>query len=101
MDDEEFGRQLRAARKRAGYRTQQSLGDVVGVSGRMIRNYEAGKHLEPSMRLRLAKVLGEFAVEGEPVEVAVRSSALVKWRQDAVLTEYERHKYEQGREAAG
>lgn len=46
-------------------------------------------------------LLGPYDAEGDAVEVAVRRSSLVKWRQDAVISEYEKHRYEQGKEVAG
>ena len=37
---------------------------------------------------------------GDPVEVAVRGSSLVEWRQDDTIAHYKRHLYEQAREEA-
>lgn len=101
MQKDTFGQRLQAARKRAGYRTQDALGDVVGVSGRTVRNYENDKTMPDLATLtRLRELLGEFDVEGDPVESAVRQSRLIEWRQNAVITEYQKHLYEQAREEA-
>lgn len=99
---ETFGQRLQAARKAAGYRTQDSLGDAIGTSGKTIRNYEGDKYRPPADALaKLRRLLGEFDVEGDPVEVAVRQSELIEWRQDAVLSTYKRNLHEQREERAG
>lgn len=96
-----FGERLRAARLRAGYKTQEALGDVVGVSGRTIRNYEIGKTRPDVATLdKLREAVGDLA-GGDPVEAAVRTSSLVEWRQDDTIAHYKRHLYEQAREEAG
>lgn len=97
-----FGERLALARRVAGYRSQQALADKIGVSSRTIRNYERGSTQPDAATLeQLREVLGQFDAQGDAVEVAVRQSELVKWRQDAVISEYEKHRYEQGREVAG
>ena len=94
--NETYGSRLQAARKSAGYRSQQALGDLVGVSGKTIRNYETDAHLPPAdMRQRLREVLGRFDADGDAVEVALANSELIDWRQDAVRAEYRRHLAEQ------
>lgn len=99
---ETFGQRLQAARKAAGFRTQESLGDAIGVSGKTIRNYEGGKtHPDAGTLARLRRLLGEFDVQGDPVEVAVRQSELIEWRQDAVLSTYKRNLHEQREGATG
>jgi transcriptional regulator with XRE-family HTH domain len=86
----------------AGYKTQKALGDVVGVSGKSIRNYERNVYPPPpDKREALRRVLGEFDTEGDPVEVALRQSQLQPWRQAALIAEYQRHLHEQQREATG
>lgn len=54
----------------------------------------------PSERERaiLRRMFPGYDSSGDPVEVAVRSSELVKWRQDAVISKYEQHLHEQRRE---
>jgi len=100
MNDTEFGQRLALARRRAGYRSQAALGDAVGVSGRTIRSWEAGKIPGPAELEALRTVLGQFDATGDAVEVAVRQSELHKWRQDEVIATYERHRHEQRREEA-
>lgn len=102
MNTQTFGQRLQAARRRKGFKTQTALGDRLGVSGRTIRNYETG-HTMPDLATlqQLREVLGDFDVEGDPVEVAVRESRLIEWRQDAVVSTYKKHLYEQAREEAG
>ncbi len=81
---------------------RQVVADATGAKVRTVTNWTSGA-TSPSAadQDKLRRLLGNYDSEGDAVETAVRGSALVKWRQDAVLTEYERHKYEQGREAAG
>lgn len=104
MEQTGFGDKLRRARKVAGY-TQRQLGDAIGVSEKAVRTWETGQtasdRIDPASRVNLRKVLGDFDAEGDPVEVAIRRSGLVKWRQDRVISVYEEHVYDQGREAAG
>lgn len=103
--DETFGAKLQRARKLAGYKTQQSLGDKVGVSGKTIRNWETGvtrpENIDPGHRAALRKLVGSFDDEGDPVEVALKNSGLIEWRWGAVYNEYKRHLHEQAREQAG
>lgn len=97
-----FGARLQAARKRAGFKTQAQLGDLVGRDAKSIRNYETNKHRPPPDVLdALRNALGAFDAEGDPVEVALRQSELIKWRQDEVLSVYERNLHEQRKEATG
>lgn len=91
-----FGERLAAARKRAGFTTQEALALVVGVGGRTIRNYETGRTRPDAVTLeRLVRVLGDFTVEGDPVETAVRASRLTEDRQYVVIATYKRELREQ------
>lgn len=100
--DATFGQRLQAARKRAGYRTQQALGDAVGRSGKQVRNWETDRMEPPyDVLLNLRRLLGDFDQEGDPVERAIRASELDDWRQNRVVSEYQRHLHEQRAEAAG
>lgn len=94
--EETFGARLQAARKRAGIKTQEALGDLVGVSGKTIRNYETGKTRPDAGTLEVLRShLGHFDAEGDAVEVALANSELIDWRQDSVRAEYRRHLAEQ------
>lgn len=100
--DSTFGTRLQIARKRAGFRTQQALADLLGISGRTIRNYELGKTRPDAATLdALRKTLGEFDAEGDAVEVAVRNSRLTEDRQYVVLGTYKRQLREQDEAAEG
>lgn len=99
--DTEYGKQLRAARRAAGYRTQEELADAIGRSQKMVQHYEAGRYLTPDVRALLERVLGPFATAGDPVEVALDRSELDDWRASDVKTLYKRHLQEQRREEAG
>lgn len=92
--EQTFGARLMAARKRAGFRTQQALGDAVGVSGKTIRNYEgnrtAPERIDPETLAKIRRLVGEFDLEGDPVEVALKQSRLVEDRQLEVLKTYKR-----------
>lgn len=94
--EETYGSRLQAARKRAGIRSQEALGDLVGVSGKTIRNYETGRtNPDADMRDKLREVLGHFDAAGDAVEVAIAQSELVDWRQDAVRSVYRKNLSEQ------
>lgn len=98
--DPMFGERLQAARKRAGYRTQQALGDVIGVSGRTIRNWETDKtHPDANDLAALRRAVGTFDVAGDPVEVAMRESRLTEDRQYVVLAAYKRELRQQDEES--
>jgi transcriptional regulator with XRE-family HTH domain len=95
MDDREYGSRLQVARRAKGW-TQQELADVIGRSSRMVRLYEKGEvSVDPALRRVLSDHLGDFDAEGDPVEVAVRRSRLVAWRQSDVVSTYQRHLFEQ------
>lgn len=99
MNEDTYGARLQIARKRAGYKTQQQLADIVGVSGKTIRNYETGKTApDVAMRDKLRRLLGNFDAEGDQVEAAIRNSELVEWRQDTVVGFYKRNLAEQQEE---
>jgi transcriptional regulator with XRE-family HTH domain len=98
--EDTFGKRLQAARKANGYRTQEALGEIIGVSGKTIRNWETDRHRpDPGAVIALRKLLGNFDVQGDPVEVAVRQSELTEDRQYDVIGYYKRQVREQ-REAA-
>lgn len=101
--EQTYGDRLQAARKRAGFTTQESLGDAIGVSGRTIRAWEkrATPPDDPTKRDALHKVLGEFDTEGDPVEVALYRSELVEWRRDTVTGFYKMHLTQQRQENVG
>lgn len=100
MDDETYGAKLAAARRSStDYKTQPALAAAVGLSPRQIRYYEKGEsHADAGMRERFRQLLGDFAQEGDPVEVALATTRLAGWRQRAVMSEYERHLEEQDRQ---
>lgn len=96
METTTFGERLQAARRRAGYRTQEALGDRVGVRGRTIRNYETGKtRPDPATLELLISVLGDFTADRDPVETAVYESRLTEDRQHVVIGTYKRELREQ------
>lgn len=98
-EDKAYGEALRVARKRAGFRTQEALGDVVGRSSRQVQNYEKGKYLTPEIRAQLERVLGKFYDgDSDPVVAAINRSQLDEWRRDDVRSTYRRHLHEQARE---
>lgn len=100
METTTYGVRLQNARKRAGYRTQQALGDALGVSGRTVRNWETG-YTTPDHKAKTAlrDVLGHFDVEGDEVEAAVMQSDLTEDRKYAVIGYYKRQIREQAAEA--
>ena len=95
-----FGQRLQAARKRAGYKSQEALGDRIGISGRTIRNYEIGRTMPDLATLeKLTTALGDFTGEGDPVVSAVKGSRLTEDRQYVVIATYKRELREQDEEA--
>lgn len=101
MENREHGRLIKAAMASRGL-DRVTLADATGVKPRTITNWTSGSTM-PSDRQRLAlrQILGPYDSAGDPVEQAVRRSELVEWRQDAVLSTYKRHLYEQQAGATG
>lgn len=79
---------------------RQAVADAAGVNARTVTNWTSGATM-PSARERevLHRILGEYDRGGDPVEAAIRNSELTEWRQAAVLSEYQRHLYEQRAQA--
>lgn len=97
MDKREHGLRLKAAMARNGY-DRQVIADATGVQPRTVTNWTSGTTMPSPRELdALVRLLGEYAPEGgaDDVEAAVRRSPLIRWRQNAVLSEYERHLHEQ------
>lgn len=98
MEKAEHGRLLKSAMARKGL-GRATVADWLDVKVRTVTNWTSGSTLPtPAQREGLRELLGPYDEAGDPVELAVRSSGLIKWRQDAVITEYERHRHEQHRE---
>jgi len=76
------------------------VADATGVQVRTVTNWTTGATMPSSTeRASLRRLLGEYDVDGDPVEVAIRASVLVDWRQDLVLSHYKRNLHEQIAEA--
>lgn len=97
------GKRLAAARKAAGFRSQESLGDQLGVSARTVRNWEIDAHSVPvEHRAKITELLGtNVFAQGDAVEIALANSELVDWRQDAVRSVYRKNLAEQREGRAG
>lgn len=82
---------------------RQVVADATGVGVRTVTNWSTGKTMPSAVeRESLRTLLGSYDAAGDQVEMAVRSSELHEWRQDAVLSFYKRNLHEQrGEEAAG
>lgn len=103
VDKTDHAQLLRDALARAGL-DKDDLALKLGVSARTVNNWTS--RTSPTLpsekdRGRLRSELGRYDMPGDPVEVAVRSSQLVEWRQDAVISEYKRHLYQQREERTG
>jgi transcriptional regulator with XRE-family HTH domain len=100
MDKQEHGTALKAAMARQGM-DRSVIADATGVAVRTVTNWTTGATMpSPRERELLHRLLGAYDQGGDPVEVAVRSSELTEWRQDAVLSFYKRNLHEQRAEAA-
>lgn len=100
MTKEAHGNRLRAVMAARGM-SNEVLADAVGVGKKTVYNWRAGNTMPSDAdRAKLRGILGAYDAEGDPVEVAVRSSRLTEWRQDAVVSFYKRNLHEQGAEAA-
>lgn len=97
----EHGRALKGAMSRQGWdRTQ--IAELTKVKPRTVTNWTSGETMPEPWQLDLLKArLGNYHVEGDPVEAAVRSSELTEDRQYVVLGTYHQQLREQRREAAG
>lgn len=100
-----LGDRLRSLREQRRW-TQRQVADALGVSVKTVSNWESGRNDPRSSIGALEKLFGAnlsgVGVEVEPadlVEVALRQSVLVEWRQDAVLSEYKRHLHQQAGES--
>lgn len=82
---------------------RQVIADATGVQLRTVTNWTSGSTMPSAIeRNALRQLLGEYDAVGDQVEIAVKSSELHDWRQDAVLSFYKRNLHEQrGEEAAG
>lgn len=101
MDKREHGVRLKAAMA-AKRLNRQVVADATGVKERTVTNWTSGATMPSARELgALRLLLGEYDAAGDPVEVAIRGSELVEWRQDAVLSFYKRNLHEQRAEAAG
>ena len=101
MDKEEHGKRLAAAMaaRRMG---RAVIADATNKDVRTVTNWTRGKTMpSDAERHILRRLLGDYDNPGDPVEVAVRSSELHEWRQDAVLSTYKRNLHEQRGEVAG
>ena len=102
MDREQHARALRLAM--AGRRLRnQGLADLAGVSLKTVGNWIS--ETKPTMpseadRMTLRRIFPNYEKGvSDPVEAALAQTDLAVHRQRAVLAEYERHVYEQQREA--
>lgn len=101
MDKREHGLRLKAAMARLGV-SRTDAADAAAVKPRTVTNWTSGKTMpDQAEREALRRLLGDYDNPGDPVEVAVRQSELIEWRQDAVVSTYKRHLHEQRGEAAG
>lgn len=101
MDKAEHGLRLKAAMASKGL-GRQVIADATGATPRTVTNWTSGTTKpSDSERAILRRLLGDYDNPGDPVEIAVRQSELIDWRQDAVLSVYKRNLHEQRGEAAG
>lgn len=100
MDKAEHGKRLREAMASRAM-DRRVLADLLDVNVKTVTNWRSGATMPSAAdRANLRSHLGRYDAPGDPVEVALRSSELVEWRQDAVLSVYKRNLHEQRGEAA-
>lgn len=100
MDKSGHGKRLKQAMTDRGI-SRNTLADVLGVDVKTVTNWRSGTTMpSETYRALLRQVFGPYDAAGDQVEVAVRSSELVEWRQDAVLSVYKRNLHEQRNEVA-
>jgi len=95
----EHARLLRQAMAEQG-KQRRDLATLVGRSYRTVGNWIS--ETKPTMpsdeeRATLRRLLGDY-MAADRVERAIKATELVEWRQNAVITEYQRHLHEQERE---
>lgn len=101
MDRSEHGRRLKSAMAQHEDIDRQAVADYVGRSARTVTNWTSGKILPSTEeRRKLRELLGDYDAEGDAVEVAVRSSGLVPFRQSRVIACYQEQLHEQEREGS-
>lgn len=93
------GRKLKWALADRGLSRSQ-VAEATGVRERTVTNWTSGATMpNEQQRAALKRLLGPYDDPGDPVELAVRGTGLLGWRQDAVLSVYKRHVYEQSEPA--
>lgn len=99
MDKAEHGRRLKTAMASRGF-DRTVIADAVGVRVRTVTNWTSGKTMPPPAHHQaLRRLLGPYDDDGDAVEVALATSELSGWRQDAVRSVYRKHLDEQHSEA--
>lgn len=100
MDKAEHAARLRAAMGNRGL-DNTTVADSVGVQPRTVTNWRRGATLpSDTERAKLRNLLGPYDEYGDPVEVAIRNSGLVGFRQTKVIGYYQEQMHEQQRESA-
>lgn len=100
MNKEEHGRRLREAMASTG-KSRTDVADVLGANVKTVTNWRSGSTMPSAAdRELLRRLFPGYDAAGDPVEVALRGSELVEWRQDAVLSTYKRNLHEQRGETA-
>lgn len=98
MDKTTHAKVLRRAMAEHGY-DRQTVADATGRGERTVTNWRNAVTMpDESDLVALRRLFGPGYGEGaelNDVEAAVRRSPLIRWRQNAVLSEYERHLHEQ------
>ncbi|GAB3776619.1 transcriptional regulator with XRE-family HTH domain [Nocardioides ginsengisegetis] len=99
---ETVGQRIKRLREQKRW-TQGDLALRLDVTSKTVGNWENGRNDPRSSIGALEKVFGQSLTDGldapaeerDAVEEAVRRSRLIGWRQNDVITTYQRHLYEQ------
>jgi transcriptional regulator with XRE-family HTH domain len=100
MEKDEHARRLKRAMADKGIKREE-LADAVGKKPRTITNWTTAFSMpDESDRAKLRRIFPGYDAQGDPVEVAIRNSELLDYRQNLVIGEYQRHLHEQRRESS-
>lgn len=107
MEIETLGERIRRLRESRRW-TQDHMAELLAVSAKTVSNWESGRNSPRNSMGALRELFGDALDGGAPaeetgdaVEVAIKQSELIDWRQDEVRSVYRRNLHEQRGEVKG